>query len=157
MRRISRGRGFLLFVFFAVSALVACLFVLGWATSASNNIMGRRSLLPNGVIVYSNASDVILYKANVRFYGNGTSIDIDIGNSGTSDTQIVQVFMGTSASIIQNQITIPSLPVPLMTSSIVRITIGSMNLWSPKTTYYFRILTSSGQTLAWPEQAPNSY
>ena len=155
MRRTSRGRGFLLFVFFAVSALVACLFVLGWATSLSSDMMVR--FLSHGVIVYPNASDVILFKSNVHFYGNGTSIDIDIGNSGTSDTQIVQVFMGTSASNVQNQITIPSLPVPLMTSSTVRITISSMKLWSSKTTYYFEILTSSGQTLAWPEQAPNSY
>jgi len=35
---------------------------------------------------------VILYKANVRFYNDsGTlKIDIDVGNSGTSDTQIIQ-------------------------------------------------------------------
>jgi hypothetical protein len=34
---------------------------------------------------------VVLYEANVNFYGSGLKIDIDIGNSGTSDTTITQV------------------------------------------------------------------
>ena len=40
---------------------------------------------------------VMLYKANVNF-GSGTpkNITLDIGNSGTSDTQLVKVYIGTS-------------------------------------------------------------
>jgi flagellin-like protein len=101
---------------------------------------------------------VILYKSNVRFYDNGTKIDIDVGNSGTSDTQITQVYFGTSASSMQNQTTTQALPVTLTAKNIARVTISGTALWSLGTTYYFKIATSSGQTLpAWPEQAPNSY
>jgi len=104
---------------------------------------------------------VILYKANVRFYENGTKIDIDIGNSGTSDTEITQVYFGTSASNMENQATAPPLPVTLAAKATTRITISNTtntNLWSPKTTYYFKVVTSSGQMLpAWPEQSPNSF
>ena len=102
---------------------------------------------------------VILYKGNVRFYENGTKIDIDIGNSGTSDTEITQVYFGTSASNMQNQTTNPTLPAPLAAKATTRITISNTtNLWSPGTTYYFKVVTSSGQMLpAWPEQSPNSF
>ena len=102
---------------------------------------------------------VILYKANVRFYENGTKIDIDIGNSGTSDTEITQVYFGTSASNMQNQTTTPPLPVTLAAKATARVTISNTtSLWSTGTTYYFRVVTSSGQTLpAWPEQSPNSF
>jgi hypothetical protein len=154
-----RSKGFLLLVLFSISALVAFLFLLGWAALVSGNIMARSIavIFSHGVIVYPNASDVILFKANVRFYNNGTSIDLDIGNNGTSDAQISRALIGTSASNMQNQITIPSLPFTLSAGSIARVTISNMNLWSLGTTYYFGIVTSPGQTLpAWPEQAPNS-
>jgi flagellin-like protein len=100
---------------------------------------------------------VILYKSNVRFYDTGNKIDIDVGNSGTSDTQITQVYFGPSASDMQNQTTTPTLPVALAAKNIARVTITGTDLWSLGTTYYFKIVTSSGQTLpAWPEQAPSS-
>jgi len=97
---------------------------------------------------------VMLYPANVNFYGGGTKIDIDIGNSGTSDTQIIQVYVGTSTSNLQNQTTTPSLPVTLRASSIVRVTIQYN--WTAAGTYYFKIVSSAGQTLEFPEQAPQT-
>lgn len=101
---------------------------------------------------------VILFKSNVRFYENGAKIDIDLGNSGTSDTQITQVYFGTSASNMPNWTTTPTLPVSLAAKLTTRVTISNVTLWSLGTTYYFKVVTSSGQTLpAWPEQAPNSY
>jgi hypothetical protein len=41
---------------------------------------------------------VMLYPANVNFYGNNTKIGIDIGISGTADTTITEVYIGTSSS-----------------------------------------------------------
>jgi len=142
-----KSKAFLLLVLFVVSALVACLFLLGGAALVSSEMIGRHGIPTHGVIAYPNASDVSLFKLNVRFYSNGTGIDIDIGNSGTSDTQITRVLMGTSASNMQNQTTIPSLPVALPAQSVARVTISSTYLWLPKTTYYFGIVTSSSQTL----------
>lgn len=100
---------------------------------------------------------VILYKANIRFYDDGTKkIDIDVGNSGTSDTQIIQVYIGTSSAALTNQTTIPSLPVSLAAGKIVRLTVNYT--WSPGTTYYFKIIPSAGQQPLgpFPEQAPTS-
>ena len=92
---------------------------------------------------------VVLYKANVNFYGNGTKIDIDVGNSGTSDTKIIQVYVGLSSSAMDNQ-TIT--PVSLNADSVQRITVDYS--WQNGVTYYFKVLTSTGQSLPWSEQAP---
>jgi flagellin-like protein len=102
---------------------------------------------------------VILYKANVSFgaFPNGTKkIDIDVGNSGTSDTQIIQVYIGTSSATLQNQTTTPSLPVSLAAGKIVRLTV--VYDWTAGTTYYFKIIPSAGQQPLgpFPEQAPTS-
>jgi len=89
---------------------------------------------------------VFLYKANVNFYSNGTKIDIDIGNSGTSDTTIIQVYIGTSSSSMDNQ-TIT--PVSLAGGAVQRITLNYQ--WLIGTTYYFKVITSTGQSLSWSE------
>jgi len=97
---------------------------------------------------------VILYKANVNFYNVSAvkKIDIDIGNSGTSDTQITRVYVGTSTSTLQNQ-TITSVAVR-GGADPSRITVNYD--WTAGSTYYFKVISSSGQSLDWPEQAPTS-
>jgi flagellin-like protein len=100
---------------------------------------------------------VILYKANVRFYDDGTKkIDIDVGNSGTSDTQIIQVYIGTSSATLQNQTTTQSLPISLAAGKIVRLTVEYN--WTAGATYYFKIIPLAGQQPLgpFPEQAPTS-
>jgi hypothetical protein len=94
---------------------------------------------------------VVLYPANVNFYGNNTKIGIDIGNSGTADTTITEVYIGTSASSIDNQ-TIN--PVQLRAGSVQRITVNYS--WQYGVTCYFRVIASTGQNLPWIEQAPQS-
>jgi flagellin-like protein len=89
---------------------------------------------------------VILYKSNVRFYGNGTRIDIDIGDSGTSDTNIIQVYIGESASSMDNQTITPVL---LTAGSVQRI--GVDYYWQPVTICYFKVVSSTGQSLQWSE------
>lgn len=96
---------------------------------------------------------VMLYKANVSFYNQSTikKIDIDIGNSGTSDTKIIQVYVGTSSSTMENQ-TITPLSLPANT--IQRITVDYD--WMYGATYYFKVASSGGQFLEWSEQTPTS-
>jgi flagellin-like protein len=100
---------------------------------------------------------VRLYKANVSWDQNTHSkIYIDIGNSGTSDTQIILVYVGTSPSNLQNQ-TSPSFPLACNAGATpARITVDYNN-WTPGATYYFKVLSSSGQYIdTWAEQAPVS-
>jgi len=98
---------------------------------------------------------VMLFKANVNFYNEGAvkKIDIDIGNSGTTDTNITVAYIGTSASTLQKQ-TITSVLVRAGASDPARITVNYD--WAAGSTYYFKVISSSGQSLDWPEQAPNA-
>jgi flagellin-like protein len=120
----------LLLVVIAVAAIVV---TYAWIMTYMNNA-GRQA-------------GVILYKANVSF--NNQSIVIDIGNSGTSDTQLTTLYVGTSMATLLNQ-TIT--PVPLAAGKVATITIDYN--WTKGATYYFKVLSSTGQTIDWPEQAP---
>jgi flagellin-like protein len=124
----------LLLVVIAVAAIVV---TYAWVMTYTGHLTGQ--------------AGVVLYPANVNFYGNGTLIDIDVGNSGTSGTTIIQVYIGTSTSTMDNQ-TIT--PVSLAAGSVQRITVTYS--WQAGVTYYFKVLTSSGQSLPWSEQAPTS-
>ena len=143
-RRIRKSRkaispilATLLLVVIAVAAIVV---TYAWIMTYMNNA-GRQA-------------GVMLYKANVNFHSNGTKIDIDIGNSGTSDTQLTTLYVGTSTTSLLNQTitTVPGTTVPLAAGKVARITIGYP--WEPGVTYYFKVLSSTGQTFDWPEQAP---
>jgi flagellin-like protein len=125
----------LLLVVIAVAAIVV---TYAWVMTYTGHLTGQ--------------AGVVLNRANVRFYGNGTKIDIDIQDTGTSDTTIIQVYVGTSSSTMDNQ-TIT--PVSLPAGTVQRITLNYQ--WQIGTTYYFKVITSTGQSLPWYEQAPNTY
>jgi flagellin-like protein len=138
-RRIRKSRkaispilATLLLVVIAVAAIVV---TYAWIMTYMNNA-GQQA-------------GVMLYKANVNFYNQ--SIDIDVGNSGTSYTQLTTLYVGTSTTSLLNQ-TIT--PVPLAAGKVARITIDYN--WTKSETYYFKVLSSTGQTIDWPEQAPVS-
>jgi flagellin-like protein len=97
---------------------------------------------------------VQLYKANIAFTTQGSTkqIVIDIGNSGTSNTEITKVFIGTTETNRLEQTTTPSLPAALVAGETVTVTINYN--WNASTTYYFNILSSSGQSLPFPELSP---
>ena len=126
----------LLLVVIAVAAIVV---TYAWVMTYMNNA-GRQA-------------GVILYKANVNFYNMSTvkKIDVDIGNSGTSDTQITRLYVGISISTLQNQ---TMTPVTLLAGGTQSLTINYD--WTAGTTYYFKVLSVSGQSLDWPEQAPTT-
>ncbi len=93
---------------------------------------------------------VMLYEANVRFYDNGKKIDIDIGNSGTSDTEILKVYVGTSQSNLQD-VTTSGLQKPLPAGEVVSITLNYT--WTNGTTYYFKIVPRAGAPLEFSKKA----
>ena len=100
---------------------------------------------------------VRLYKANVNFYTQSgvKKIDLDIGNSGTSDTSLLRVYCGSTTGNLTEQTPTQPMPISLPASSIATATINYD--WSAGGTYYFKVISSTGQTLPdWPEQAPTS-
>jgi len=126
----------LLLVVIAVAAIVV---TYAWVMTYMNNA-GQQA-------------GVILYKANVNFYNISVAkkIDVDIGNSGTSDTKITTLYVGTSTSNLVNQTMTPQ---TLVHGGILRVTIDYN--WTTGATYYFKVLSVSGQSLDWPEQAPTT-
>jgi len=127
----------LLLIVIAVAAIVV---TYAWIMTYTHNLGTQASIR--------------LYEANVAFGGtNQTKINIDIGNSGTADTQIIEVYVGTTDSTLQNQ-TIPSLPIACPAGGVAPITVNYN--WTLGATYYIKIICSSGQYLDWPEQAPAS-
>ncbi|MEM2098183.1 MAG: archaellin/type IV pilin N-terminal domain-containing protein [Candidatus Bathyarchaeia archaeon] len=90
----------------------------------------------------------IPYKANVAFIEENSDkkIKIDIGNSGTSSGKIAAIYIGTSASQLEAQTVTPS----LSATSINAGAIQSFNVtynWSTGTTYYFKVVPTSGAAL----------
>jgi len=124
----------LLLVVIAVAAIVV---TYAWVMMYTGHLTGQ--------------AGVVLNPANVNFRGNGTVIDIDVQNTGTSGTTIVQVYIGTSSSTMDNQ-TIT--PLALLAGQTQRITVNYS--WQPSVAYYFKVLVSTGQSLPWSEQAPSS-
>ena len=96
--------------------------------------------------------DVRLYKAQVNFYPNGTMVDIDIGNSGSTSTTIIKVYVGTSETNMPEQTPTKPLPITLPGKGIVTITL-SYN-WTIGQTYYFKIISPDQTLPPWFEQAP---
>jgi flagellin-like protein len=124
----------LLLIVIAVAAIVI---TYAWITTYMGTATQQAGFIP--------------YKANVNFV-DATHITIDIGNSGTSSGQIVQVYVGTSATQLDSQTTTPSLP-----KSISAGTIESFNVtypWEDGETYYFKVVPNSGAALSFTEQAP---
>jgi len=97
---------------------------------------------------------VLLYKANVNFM-SGNKIAIDIGNSGTSNTQIVSVYVGTSSTAMASQTTDPATPITV-TAGAAPASFNVTYTWTAGAAYYFRVVPAAGQlALTFQETAPS--
>ncbi len=124
----------LLLVVIAVSAIVV---TYAWMNTYMGNATDNASVMP--------------YKANVNFK-SGNKITIDIGNSGTANTEILGVYIGTSEATSASQTATPKTPIALNAGSISSFDVSFT--WAKGETYYFKIITAAGQPLAFQEQAP---
>ena len=133
-RAISPILATLLLVVIAVAAIVV---TYAWIMTYMNNA-GRQA-------------GVRIYKINIGFHDQvGTSkIDVDMGNSGTEGTTLIALYIGDSQTNLQNQ-TITQTPLPA--GGTGRITVNYN--WTKGATYYFKVLSSSGQVYEGPETAP---
>jgi flagellin-like protein len=95
------------------------------------------------------------HQANVAFDSTGTKkIIIDIQNTGTSSGKITAIYVGTSSSTLQSQTGItPSLSATTIDAGAIQ----SFNVtypWVSGTTYYFKVVPTSGAALEFQEAAP---
>lgn len=102
---------------------------------------------------------VILYDENVRFVGSTT--EITVGNSGTGDTQIVRLYLGTSANDLTEVTDDTDIGsgMTLNAGDIAKITLDWPNNavsgnWTSGETYYFRVVPQPGQAYPFSAEAP---
>ncbi|XHH10131.1 MAG: archaellin/type IV pilin N-terminal domain-containing protein [Candidatus Bathyarchaeia archaeon] len=124
----------LLLVVIAVAAIVM---TYAWMNSYMGSTTDNASVIP--------------YKANVAFLSAGKSITVDIGNSGSSSTEIIGVYIGTSETATTKQTTSPT-TLTLDGNSVTSFKVTYT--WKAGETYYFKIVTAAGTPLTFQEQAP---
>jgi len=124
----------LLLIVIAVAAIVI---TYAWITTYMGSATQQAGFIP--------------YKANVAFVEDG-KITIDIGNSGTSNGQILQVYIGTSATTATSQTTDPAMPITIAAGAIRSFNVTYA--WADGATYYFRVVPNSGAAITFTEQAP---
>jgi archaeal type IV pilus assembly protein PilA len=126
----------LLLVVIAVSAIVM---TYAWMTQYMDDTTDKITVSP--------------YEANVAFLDKGKTIQIDIGNSGSADTNIIGVYIGLDDSNATPQKTTPVSPLALKADSITSFKVTYT--WNAGETYYFKIATESGiEPLTFQEEAP---
>jgi len=103
---------------------------------------------------------VILYKENIYWNSTEGKTYITIGNSGTSNTKIVRLWIGTSQNNLVNVTASTNIATgtPLNAKSVATITLSwpnnLANTWTSGNYYYFQLVTEGGTILGpFPEQA----
>jgi len=96
---------------------------------------------------------IMLRKDAVSWSNN--SITIYVRNVGTADATIDAVYIGTSSTNMTLQSSVTYNPTTrLVEKNGGNITITVTYSWTPKTTYYFRIVPKVGEALVFQESAP---
>lgn len=133
-RAISPILATLLLVVIAVAAIVV---TYAWVMTYVNSTASQ--------------AGVRLTPANVNFYGTANNmIDIDIENTGTSNAHLIQIYVGTSESTLEN-LTSSSLPETCAAGQVARITVDYN--WTSGSTYYFKVIAQEQILGPWAEQA----
>lgn len=133
----------LLLIVIAVAAIVV---TYAWITTYMGNTQQQ--------------AGVVLRQDNIRWASAAT--EITVRNTGTSDTRLVKVYLGNSAT---NMTDVTSYVTPSLTSGVAlnagsaqTLTIAWPNALSSSytagSTYYFRIVPNQGQFLELQDQAP---
>lgn len=107
---------------------------------------------------------VVLKKENVRFYGTPTDAaknltDFTVGNTGTSNTQILRIYIGNSSGNLID-LTISSdigtgMSLNGEDATTIQVTWPNAlaTVWEAGKIYYFKIIPAQGQYLELPVEA----
>lgn len=109
---------------------------------------------------------VMLYKENVRFYGTPTDAarnvtDFTVGNSGTSNTQILRIYVGSSSGNLIDLTVSSDIGTGKLlngeSAATIQITWPNAlaTVWEAGKIYYFKIIPAQGQYLELPVSAPS--
>jgi len=102
---------------------------------------------------------VMPYKENIYWNSTDATTYITIGNSGTTNTKIVRLWIGTSQNNLLNVTASTNIGsgIPLNAKSVATIKLSwpndLANAWTPGSYYYFQVVTETGMLGPFPEQA----
>lgn len=124
----------LLLVVIAVAAIVV---TYAWIMTYMNNA-GKQA-------------GVTLYNSNVRFYvvNDTKKIDIDVGNSGSENAQVIRLYVGQTKTSETTQTITPVTVVPGAEPQTLTIDYD----WTTGTRYWFKVISDPFQSLEWSDQA----
>jgi flagellin-like protein len=95
----------------------------------------------------------IMLRKDAVSWSNGL-ITIYVRNVGTADATIDAVYIGTSSTNMTLQSSVTYNPTNIVEKNGGNINITVTYSWTPKTTYYFRIVPKVGEALVFQESAP---
>jgi flagellin-like protein len=105
-------------------------------------------------------ASVSLYKENIYWNSTDKKTYITVGDSGTANTKIVRLYMGTAQNNITNVTPSTNIGTGILLNakSVVIITLAWPNdvasAWTSGNYYYFKIVTDAAQELGpFPEEA----
>jgi len=141
----------------AISPILATLLLIVIAVAA---IVVTYAWIMTYISSASQQAGVFLYKENVYWNSTEKKTYITIGNTGTADTKIVRLYLGTSQGNLLNVTAYTNIGTGkiLSAKSTILITLSWPNsvasTWSAGDYYYFKIVSETGQELGpFPEQA----
>jgi flagellin-like protein len=140
MKAISPILATLLLIVIAVSAIVI---TYAWVTTFLTGTTG--------------GAGVILNKDNVSWNSTAGTITIYVRNTGTSDAEIDDVYVGTTSTNLARQTSVtydPTSAIAYANGGTVAITVTYS--WSVDTTYYFKVAPKAGAPLEFNAKSPSS-
>jgi flagellin-like protein len=141
----------------AISPILATLLLIVIAVAA---IVVTYAWVMTYIGTAGNQASVILYEENINWNSTGQMTYITVGNSGTGNTKIVRLYVGTAQNNLINVTGSTNIGTGILLNgkSVVVISLSwpnsLANMWTGSSYYYFKITTDVGQELGpFPEQA----
>jgi len=145
----------------AISPILATLLMIVIAVAA---IVVTYAWIMTYMTSTTQQAEVILYKENVRFFGNPTDTarnrtEFTVGNSGTADTRIIRIYIGNSSGNMIELTSYSDIGTGIMLNANDKATItitwpnALATSWEAGKVYYFRVVPAEGQFLETVQQA----
>ncbi|MCL6578472.1 MAG: hypothetical protein K6T73_03685 [Candidatus Bathyarchaeota archaeon] len=140
----------------AISPILATLLLIVIAVAA---IVVTYAWIMTYVSSAGQQAGVTLYKENIYWNATEKKTYITVGNSGTGNTKIVRLYLGTAQANLVNVTAYTNIGTGIMLNAKSVATIALSwpndvaNDWTTGNYYYFKIVTETGHELPFPEQA----
>ena len=97
----------------------------------------------------------LIKEENVRFYTSGTAryVEVIVRNSGTGDTKVDMLYVGTTISNLITQSDVTYNPISQIVQAGSTIKVNIEYEWEDGVTYYFKITTEEGLEIQFSKEA----